>query len=355
MVTLSDLSVQLSEGLEWLGTVDMSMLLFSDYSADFMPVKKHIGVTMHNIEVTGLLQEDVEGWWPGLMDRPYNNFKGAMLAPDVLSDVNPILRSNIDVCVSSSTFSNFMRGLYIHGCLGGNLNFGTNGGNKFYSNGQGLAVNENTGVHVKIENNEFNTPRYFGDCIDLNTGETVYYGWQQFEDAGVDPGTYEVRNNILNTKSVGIGMMDTWRWGHPGKPAWMKIIILNNTFNVSEGGAIMDFYCAKNVLFVSNTINGDGSMAGFWVENFWWEPTTEFNSSDGVKILNNKTSNVTIDFWFWGANNCLLMGDLSNFIINDYGENNKIIGKANYGHSSEKFSEQAAARRQGYLRQIISE
>jgi hypothetical protein len=348
-VTVSELSVLLSEGLDWLGTVDMSMLLFSDYSADFMPAKKHIGVDLNNIDVTGLLIPDVELWPDGpVIDIPYNLFNGVMLAPDKQDAINPISRSNIDVSVSNSTFSKFSRGLYVHGCLAGNLDFGTKGGNLFTSNNQGLVVNENIGVHVKIENNEFNTPRYYWNCIDLNTSETVF-GWQQFEDALADPGTYEVRNNILNTKALGIGMMDTWRWVHPENPTWMKISVQNNTFNLSDGAAIMDFYCAKNVQFKNNVINGDGSFAGFWVENFWWEPTIVYNSSDGVKILNNYFLNQTVDFWFWAANNCMLMGDLSNFIVNDFGENNKILGKTNYGHSNEKFLEQATARQERLL------
>jgi hypothetical protein len=345
-VTVSDLSVQLTDGLDWLGTSVMSMLMFSDYAADFVPAKKHIGVILDNIEVTGILNPDVE-LWPGgpVVDFPYDLFNGIMLAPDKVDNSNPVSRSSIDVSVSGSAFSNFSRGLYIHGCLAGNFDLGSKGGNTFTSNNQGLVVNENTGVNVKIENNTFNTPPYFWNCIDLNTGETVF-GFLQFTDEGMNPGTYDISNNVLNTNALGIGYMDTWRWVHPENPTWMKVIVQQNTFNLTGGAAIMDIFCAKNVQFKHNTINGDGNWAGFWIENFWWEPTTEYNISDGVKVLDNHCINLNVDFWFWCANNCLLMGDLSNFVIYDFGENNKILGKTNYGHSNEKFLEQAKARKE---------
>ena len=326
-VTVSKMSVQLSEGLDWLGTVNMSMLLFSDYTADFVPAKRCINVNLDNIDLTGLLIPDVE-LWPGgpKVGIPYTNFHGAMLVPDKLSDIVPITRSNINIIVSNSSFENFDFGLYAHGCGRGNLAFGILGKNTFSGNNCGLRVNENIGVNVKIMNNTFNTPQYYGSCLDLNTGEEAYSGTKQFEDIGVNPGTYYVINNTFNVSGwIAIGMMDTWRKVHTDNPTWMKMIIQNNTFNLSGGGGIIDFYCAKNVLFSNNTIIGDGSMAGFYVENFWWEPTTEYNISEGVKIINNLTSNVSIDFWFWCANNCLLMGDLRDFVINDFGENNKII------------------------------
>jgi len=90
-VKVSDLSVKLSEGLSWLGTREMNMLLFSDCSADFMPVKKHIGVSLENIAVEGILQEDVE-MWPGgpVSDAPYGSFNGVKASsPPIIMSIAP--------------------------------------------------------------------------------------------------------------------------------------------------------------------------------------------------------------------------------------------------------------------------
>jgi len=349
-VAVSNLSVNLSEGLSWLGINEMNMLLFSDYSADFMPSKQYIKVNINSVEITGLLIHDVELWPEGpVVDIPYSNFNGVMLAPDKVDNINPIPRSNIDVNVSNSSFSLFSRGIYTHGLYRGNLTFGTKGGNTFSGNNNGLVVNENIGVNVKILNNEFNTPLYYWNCIDLNCGEEVF-GWKQFEDFPARPGTYDIQYNVFNTKNQGIGMMDTWRWVHPENPSWMQTSFMNNTFNLTENGWVLDLYCGKNVNFSNNVVYGDGNYHGFYVENFWWEPTMEYNSSDGILILNNHFVNQTVDFWLWNSNNSMLMGDLSNFVVNIYGENNKIIGKTNWGHSNEKFIEQAQKRASNLLK-----
>jgi len=342
-VTVSNLSVQLSEGLSWLGTTDMNMLLFSDYSADFMPVKKHIGVNLKNIEVTGLLIPDVE-IWPGgpIIDVPYNNFNGVMLAPDRQPDINPIPRSNIDVSVSNSSFTNFLRGIYVHGCKSGNLSFGETGGNIFTQNNQGLVVNENIGVNVKILNNEFTIPDYYWEGIDLNTGEAVF-GFQQFDDANKHPGIYEIRNNILNIHySNGMGIMDAWRYVHPENPSWMIMIWDNNTFNALVDGAWMGLtFNLKNALFLNNTIVGDASdgfLANYGI--YWIDPSDPnylLSCSEGCKFLDNKFLQENYSFYLHNdVKNWLVMGDLSNLIIDDQGINNRFIGKTNPGHANTK-------------------
>ena len=339
-VTVSNMSVKLTE-MPWLGNEEMNMFLFSDYTVDFVPLIKRINVNLNNIEVTGLLRHDVE-LYPGgpVTDVPYNYAKGILFTPDKKFETTAISRSNINITVTNCSITFFDFGIYVHGCSSGNLNFGTMGKNSFTGNGCGLRVNENLGVNVMIVRNVFNTPKYFGNCLDLNLGEEAYFGYKQYEDSNVPPGTYCVMYNTFNVDGgIAMGMMDTWRMVHPDNPTWMKILIQDNTYNLSGRGNVIDFYCHKNVLFLNNRINGDGTMAGFFVENFWWKPTTESNISEGIKIVNTLTSNVTIDFWFWCANNCLLMGDLSNFVINDYGENNKIIDYSKNKHVIGKKSE----------------
>jgi hypothetical protein len=45
-MSVSDMSVKMPEALPWLGTHEMNMLLFSDYSADYKPAKKNIEVNL---------------------------------------------------------------------------------------------------------------------------------------------------------------------------------------------------------------------------------------------------------------------------------------------------------------------
>ena len=257
-VTLSNLSVILSEGLSWLGMNEMNMLLFSDYAADFTPTEKNIRVKLNNIEVTGILLPDVLLWEGGpVADIPYYNFNGVKFAPDML-DVNTIvLRSNIDINISNSNVSKFMRGIYAWGLKSGILDFGTSGGNVFSDNNQGLVVNENIGVNVKIWNNEFTVPPYYWNGIDLNTDESL--GTYQLENVSGILGNYNIQHNVFNINySNGMGIMDAWRYSHPEDPRWMNIIWSKNTFN-SSGDVAQPWlaFNIKNSLFSDNIIRGD--------------------------------------------------------------------------------------------------
>jgi hypothetical protein len=113
----------MSEGLSWIGKIDMHLLLFSDYSADFMPARKHISVNLDNIEVTGI----------PLIDYLYDGFSGVKFAPDMLNPVGDVLipRSNIDATVTDSKFSKLCRGILVRGCKSGNFIFGEGGSNIF--------------------------------------------------------------------------------------------------------------------------------------------------------------------------------------------------------------------------------
>lgn len=321
-VTVSDMSVRMSEGLSWPESMDKCMLLFSDYSAEFIPAQKQIKVNLRNIEVTGLQQNNL----------PYEAFHGVMLTPDRLYESTAIPRSHIDADVSNCDFSWFAYNFYVHGCDGGNLVFGMNEGNTFAQSYRALAINENTGVNAIIVNNDFSCT--FGTCLDLNSGEEGYFGIKQFEDATMNPGTYLVRNNTIYAENaMATGIMDVWRWTHPEKPTWMNIKILNNLYHLAGGnyGSFIMTYCVKNLLFENNTLKNDGSIKGLWISNFWWQETSDLNMSEGVKILHTNTSDITVDFWFGPSKDCLLVGDLTDFLVYDDGENNKIIDTSQEG------------------------
>jgi hypothetical protein len=176
-VKVSNLSVILSEGLPWIGQIyEMDMLLFSDYSVDFLPAKKHISVNLDNIEVTGV----------PLSYPLYNSFSGVKFAPDMLNPTGNILipRSNIDATVTNSKFSKLCPGILVGGCKSGNFMFGVGGRNIFTENFGGLFVQGNIGVNVKIMNNEFTVPDYSLPGIDLNA---------------VEGGTFEYSPSLVGT------------------------------------------------------------------------------------------------------------------------------------------------------------
>ena len=345
-ITASDLSVKLSEGLSWLGTQEMNMLLFSDYSADFMPAKQHIGVNLSNVEVDGVLQKNVELWPDGpILDFPYANICGVKFAYDILAPLpnTLITRSNIDASVSNCKFSNFQKGTFVWGCKQGNFNFGTEGGNIYTGNNQGLCINENIGLNVKIENNKFTITDYKWNGIDLNTGAAAF-GTDPFEKVQGEVGVYEIRNNIFDIYiyGSGFGVMDAWRYTHPDNPSWMKIICDNNTFNaLGEGAVVGQNYSMKNALFSKNTIAGS-ALNGFWPNTgLYWigpdDPNYLLTWSEGCKFLNNKFLQKDMVFFAdMDTKDFLVMGDLSNVIVQDNGVNNKFIGKTNPGHSNLK-------------------
>jgi hypothetical protein len=343
-VSVSDLSVNLSEGLTWLGTNEMNMLLFSDYSADFTPAVKHIGVTLNNIEVTGILFKDYEVWPGGpVIDAPYDKFIGVKFAPDMLDIFTIVLRSNIDINVNRSNFSKFLKGVYVWGCKSGILDFGTKGGNVFTDNNQGLVVNENIGVNVKIWNNEFTVPPYYWNGIDLNTNES--FGTYQLENVPGVLGNYNIQNNIFNiNNSNGMGIMDAFRYSHREDPRWMNIIWSNNTFN-SSGDYAQPWlaFTLKNALFSDNIIQGDAVETWLWFIGLYWIPDTDpaymLSWMETSKFVNNKILSQNVHFGFdFDTKDNILMGDLTNLIVEDYGVNNKIIGKTNPNHSGAKHS-----------------
>jgi len=333
-VIVSDLSVQLAL-TPWLGTMEFTMMLFSDYSADFMPAKKHIRVQLENLEMKGLRR-------PASPFLPFP-VMGVRCAPDIQKNSAGVFpRSNIDLTVANCKFSAFGRGIYVWGCKSGNLDFGSKGGNVFDGNGSGLLINENLGVHVKICNNEFNTPSRHGNGIDLNTGEAALNIINPLEIIDKDPGTYHIRNNIFNVTGPdarAIGLMDTWRVAHPEYPYWMKMIWEDNTFNLVNQGAWIGWtYCIKNILFTNNTITGNDVPYSWMLNtNLYWTTLLPNNTSEGCKFINNhflrKNFILYIDL---NVNNYLLLGDFTNVTIRDFGEGNKIIDKMNPNHANGK-------------------
>jgi hypothetical protein len=344
-ISVSDLSVKMPEALPWLGTQEMNMLLFSDYSADFMPAKKHIGVDLNNIEVTGVLQKDVVLWDGGpVADFPYNAFNGVKFAPDILDQYTSPFRCNIDININKSKFSKFLRGVYVWGCKKGNFRVGTEGGNIFTGNNQGLCVNENIGVNVKIWNNEFTVPTYYWNGIDLNTGEGAFADFPLENVTGV-LGNYEIRNNIFNINYCeGVGIMDAWRYTHPEDLKWMNIIWCKNTFNsTGELAEPWITFNVKNALFSDNIIKGDALITYLYMTGFYWltpdDPNYMLSWTEGCKFLNNKimSENTHIVFDPDTKDN-LVVGDLSNVTVEDYGVNNQFKDITHSGHATHKSS-----------------
>jgi hypothetical protein len=288
--------------------------------------------------VTGILVKDYE-LWPGgpVIDVPYDAFNGVKFAPDMLKpDGNTLIpRSNIDITVSNSKFSNFLRGIYAYGCKSGNFNFGVNSGNIFTGNNQGLVVNENTGVRVKIMNNDFTIPDYYWDGLDINTTESL-----TFEYVHTGNMIYDICNNTFNVNwSEGLGIWDDWRYEHPDNPAWMQIRCENNTFNILMNwwpNALLTF-ALKDAVFSKNRIIGNISD-GAWIANLGssWIPPEDPNYllslSENCKFLDNRFM-TNIHFYLeWDTQNYLVQGDLSKVVFEDYGTNNRVIGLSNPGH-----------------------
>jgi hypothetical protein len=327
-VTVSNISVQLTE-MPWLGlneSPNMSMLLFSDYSADFMPAKKNISVNLNNLEVKGLQFE-----------YTVYNVHGAKFSPDhVMTGDGVLPRSNIEANVNNCKFANLDYAVYAWGCKSGIFRFGTDGGNSFSGNSRGIVVNENLGLNVKIWNNEFDVP-WFGDGIDLNTGEASIGPEfaNPLEVSHADAGFYHIKNNIINARdgSLAFGLYDGWRIVHPENPTWMKMNWQDNSFVLTGGSGLGWTYCLKDALFSKNTISGDNS---FLINTFlYWRDAEGLpnNSSEGCKWLNNHFMSSLYFFLDINVNNYLIVGDLTNVYIDDWGENNKIIGKTNLNHA----------------------
>jgi hypothetical protein len=333
---VSDLSVKMPEALSWLGTQEMNMLLFSDCAADFMPVKKHIGVNIQNVAVEGILQKDVTVYDGTIHDMPFNSFNGIKFAPDWRLPIGNTLipRANIDVTVSNCSFSNFSRGAYAYGCQSGNFRFGTGGGNVFTDNSQGLVVNENIGINVKIRNNEFNIPDYFWDGIDINALESFQFEYVHSGNMGFD-----IQHNHFNIGYAnGMGVWDNWRYDHPDNPCWMQMLWKDNTFRaLTDGAWIGVAFALKGAVFSDN--NNVGDYSGGYMGNFgtYWippeDPNFALSVSENCKFLNNHFLMKDLLFFMeWDTQNYLVMGDLTNVTIEDHGINNKVIGKTNPGH-----------------------
>ncbi len=320
-VSVSNMSVRLSDGFSWIGDVEgkceLNLLLFSDYSTDFTPAKKFIRVNLNNVEVTSIEQ----------FHYPWYCFTGAKFGPDMLRTGNILVpRSNIDVTVNNSSFSNLTQGILVQGCKRGNIMIGVGGGNVFSENVGGLWVLENMGVNVKIMRNEFNVPAYAFDGIDLNA-----YDRGIFEYAPSIIGTFEVRNNHFFVLSEGFGLYDNWRYDHPENPVWMKMIWDNNTFNVSGSAYMGRIFGIKDAIFLNNKITCEETGGHLGIYGSWLDPETDPDNywrlwTENCKFINNHfmQEGFIIDL-YPTTKNCLILGDLTNVTVNDAGVNNRII------------------------------
>jgi hypothetical protein len=271
---------------------------------------------------------------------PFNLFNGVKFAPDWGLPIGNTLipRANIDVTASKCDISNFSRGVYAYGCQTGNFRFGTEGGNIFTYNNQGLSINENVGIDARIWNNEFNIPDFCYDGIDVNALESM-----QFEYVHSGNSNFEIQHNTFNTgNSTGLGVWDNWRYDHPDNPCWIQMLWKDNTFRAVNDGAWMGFtFALKNAIFSDNKIVGDYS--GGYMGNFgtYWippeDPNFAMSVSENCKFLNNHfLEKDYFIFLEWDTQNYLIMGDLTNVTIEDRGINNRVIGKTNPGKANLK-------------------
>jgi len=342
-VVISDLTFKLTGepfwgwDPNWGWDQEMNFLLFSDYSAAFTPATKLIKVNLKNLEMVGGLRDN--DWDHGL---PYRFLHGVKFAPDMwkpLSGSTLIPRSNINATISNSKFSKLHKGVYVWGCKSGNFNFGTEGGNFFSEDLEGLSVNETIGVNVKCENSEFNlpniAPNWYYDGIDINSGE-----YHTFEYAPVGEMSVEIRHNTFNLfyQAAGIGTYDEWRFDYPADQSWIKMLCTQNTFNDMEDMAWPMFtFNMKDFVFSNNIIAGNGTNGYIRNEGLWWyyQDDNPLTWSDNCKFQNNIFMQKNFTLWMlYDTKNYQILGDLSNVTVLDEGVNNKVNGKTNQGHKS---------------------
>lgn len=328
----------LTAGPAWISIIEMNMLQFSDFSADFAPATKRIRADLNHVEVTAPLD-------PNSNDAPYCSLNGVKFAPDVMKPAGNTLipRSNIDITVSNSEFTNLWSGVYILGCKSGNFTFGKNGGNVFTGNRQGLVINENIGIQVNIMNNVFTIPtklaipgdpatEFYWDGLDINTLES-----QTFEYVHTGNMAFNIHNNTFNINGPeGIGIMDSWRYYHPDNPAWMQVHCENNTFNIlserwpyiSNTIGLKDAVFSKNKMGGNNLVGVSLNTGLYWIPP--WDPNSSLAVSENCKYLDNQLSNVVL-FMGWNTQNYLVLGDVSAVFVMDAGINNKVIGLTHPG------------------------
>lgn len=333
-VVVSNLSIKLADGPFWGTEQELNLLLFSDYSVDFMPVSQHIRVNLTNIEIVGGFKEG------GL---PYDNLNGIKFGPDMWAPVGNILltRSNIDAIVTNSKFSKLVRGVFVWGCKSGKFRIGTEGGNTFTENNQGFVVNECLNINVKCMNNVFTLPNIYPsnywDGIDINDMET---GWLEYVPMGEL--AFEIRHNTFNIyyNGTGIGALDEWRIHYPDDHEWLKMVCDQNIFYDNENGAKpMYTYNMKGMVFSNNKIAGNGLYG--YIFNWgipWMDPIIyPLSVSEDCKYINNnilqKDFTVYLDF---DTKDCLVMGDLQNVTVVNYGINNKVIGITNPHYAKDR-------------------
>ena len=138
--------------------------------------------------------------------------------------------------------------------------------------------------------------------------------------------------------------MDAFRYSHPEDPRWMNIIWNKNTFNSS--GEITEPWLAfniKNALFSDNIIRGDALETWLYFTGLYWitdsDPNYMLSWMEGCRFINNKIITQNVHFVFdLDTKDNMLMGNLTNLLVEDLGVSNKIIGKTNPNHAGAKHS-----------------
>jgi hypothetical protein len=115
-----------------------------------------------------------------------------------------------------------------------------------------------------------------------------------------------------------------------------------NTFYDNENGAKpMYTYNMKGTVFSNNKIAGNGLYG--YIFNWgipWMDPNIyPLSVSEDCKYLNNiflqKDFTIYLDF---DTKDCLVLGNLLNVTVADYGVNNKVIGITNPHHNYDRIT-----------------
>lgn len=112
-----------------------------------------------------------------------------------------------------------------------------------------------------------------------------------------------------------------------------------NIFNTSgEYATPWACFAIKNALFSDNIVQGDSPDIWLYFTGINWVEGIDVSSTEACRILNNKILSTDVHFYLdILSNDNILMGDLTNLIVEDNGVNNNIIGKTNPNHAGAKY------------------
>lgn len=327
-VKITNMEISLRD-LPGISQTSMWTVIFTDYTSDFTPVKKYIRAQIDGVNISGFLP-----FWNG--DR---SVAGVLFGVDFLQppSARPPM-TTIDADVSNSYFGGFDNAIRINGCKNCNFNIGDN---HFDKSATCFATWQMVGANVKIHDNLFEGSEYGFDEIDLASGMGT-----DFEQVRGDLGVFNITHNIIKPapQHYSIGLFDIWRVVNPDDPRYMKVMVDQNYFYGTAASTIVTF-AVKNGMFSNNIFTGpEGAGMGMDIYGLFWyppeDPLYEYTLTEGCRFLNNKFQLSEAVMWFeFDTRSNLVVGELENVDIYDFGENNRFnerkvpapSGKAN-GH-----------------------